>query len=146
MSILRKFFIWLYSNIDLWLAVQKAEKAYQGKYVLGLNKDKSKRYLVGKTRYYVMPDADDNLIIMNRRQMHKLRVMRAMSNEAKVKHLMKESFYFTADGSGDGIDNNLKGYKRKMYIMYRMQTYERRKAQRKQNRLLRKSVSRHVRK
>ncbi len=140
MKILRKFYIWLYSNIDLWLAIQKAEKAYRGEYVIGENKDKSKRYLVGRTRYYVMPDADDKLIIMNRRQMHKLRVMRVMSNEAKTRHLMKESFYYTPDGSGDGIHGKLKEHKRKMYIEYRMQSYEKRKEARKRSRLLRKNV------
>lgn len=138
MKILRKFYIWLYSNIDLWLAIQKAEKAYRGEYAIGVNKDKSKRFLVGSTRYYVMPDADDNLIIMNRRQMHKLRVMKVMSNEAKVRHLMKESFYFTPDGSGEGIHDSLREHKRKMYLQYRMQTYEKRKAARKQARLLRR--------
>ena len=142
MRLLRKFYIWLYSNIDLWLAIQKAEKAYRGEYVIGENKDKSKRYLVGRTRYYVMPDADDNLIIMNRRQMHKLRVMRVMSNEAKTRHLMKESFYYTPDGSGEGIHDTLKEYKRKKYIEYRIKTYENRKAARKQARLLRKKVRR----
>lgn len=140
MRLLRKFYIWLYSNIDLWLAIQKADKAYRGEYVIGENKDKSKRYLVGRTRYYVMPDADDKLIIMNRRQMHKLRVMRVMSNEAKVRHLMKESFYYTPDGSGEGIHDTLKEYKRKKYIEYRMKTYENRKAARRQARLLRKKV------
>lgn len=140
MKILRKFYIWLYSNIDLWLAIQKAEKAYRGEYVIGQNRDKTKRFLVGRTRYYVMPDADDKLIIMNRRQMHKLRVMRVMSNEAKVRHLMKESFYFTPDGSGERIYDELKEYKRKKYIEYRMATYEKRKLIRKQNRLLRKRV------
>lgn len=140
MKILRKFYIWLYSNIDLWLAIQKANKAYKGEYVIGENRDNTKRFLVGKTRYYVMPDADNRLIIMNRRQMHKLRVMRVMSNEAKIKHLMKESFYFTPDGSGEGIHDTLKEHKRKMYVKYRMDTYERRTAARKQARLLRKKV------
>lgn len=142
MNTLRKFYIWLYSNIDLWLAIQKADQAYRGKYVFGENRDKSKRYLVGKTRYYVMPDANDKLIIMNRRQMHKLRTMRAMSNEAKVKHLTNESFYFTPDGAGIGINGGLKEYKRKMYFIYRMQAYEKRKAERKQKKLLRKKIDR----
>ena len=63
MKLIRNFFIWLYSNIDLWLAIQRAEKAYRGEFIIGVNKDKSNRYLVGNTRYYVMPDADDKLII-----------------------------------------------------------------------------------
>lgn len=142
MKILRKFYIWLYSNIDLWLAIQKANKAYSGEYVIGQNRDNTKRFLVGKTRYYVMPDADDNLIIMNRRQMHKLRVMQIMSNDAKIRHLLKESFYYTPDGSGECINSKLREHKRKMYIQYRMETYEKRKAARKQSRLIKRKIDR----
>lgn len=131
MKLIRNFFIWLYSNIDLWLAIQRAEKAYRGEYIIGVNKDKSKRYLVGNTRYYVMPDADDKLIIMNRRQMHKLRTMKMMSNEAKVRHLKGESFYYTPDGSGNTIDKDLKEFKRKKYFEYRVEVYNKRKAVRK---------------
>ena len=56
----------------------------------------------------MLPDADDKLIIMNRRQMHKLRTMKMMSNEAKVRHLKEESFYYTADGSATRLAKHLK--------------------------------------
>jgi hypothetical protein len=131
MKLIRNFFIWLYSNIDLWLAIQRAEKAYRGEFIIGVNKDKSKRYLVGNTRYYVLPDADDKLIIMNRRQMHKLRTMKMMSNEAKVRHLKEESFYYTADGSGNTISKALKEFKRQKYFEYRVEVYNKRRAARK---------------
>ena len=141
MKAIRNFFIWIYSNIELWLAIQRAEKAFRGEYVVGVNRDGSKRYLVGNRRYYVMPDADDRLIIMSRRQMHKLRIMKVMSEEVKARHLMEESFYYTADASKNGIDS-LREYKRKKYYEYRLASYERRKRERKTKRLLRKKIRR----
>jgi hypothetical protein len=115
---IKKFFVYIYANIDLWLAINKAEKAHRGEYVVGNNRDGSPRYSVKGVRYYVMPDDKNRLIIMTRSQMHRFRTSKRMSNEVKVKHLLSESFYFTADKSGEVIDKSLKDYKRKKYIEY----------------------------
>lgn len=137
---LLNIFIWIYANIDLWLAIQKAEKAYRGEYVIGENADKSPRYLVKNTRYYVMPDENSKLIIMHRRNMHRLRVKGVMSNEAKVKHLLMESFYFTPDGSGNKIPDGLKAYKRKKYIEYSITMFHRRREEKRRMRLLSRKI------
>lgn len=137
---LLNIFIWIYANIDLWLAIQKADKAYRGEYVIGKNTDNTPRYLVKNTRYYVMPDDNDKLIIMHKRNMHRLRVKGIMSNDAKVKHLLRESFYFTPDGSGEGISDELKAYKRKKYIEYCIKTHHRKRKEKRMMRTMRSKV------
>ena len=128
MNRLLKFIIAQKANITLWYASRKADQAYKGLHVVGENKDKTKRFSVPNTRYYVMPDANNRLICMNRRQFHKLRTKKYMSNEAKIKHLMSESFYFTPQANGaEPISPQIKEYKRRKYIEYCIEVRERRK-------------------
>lgn len=46
-------------------------------------------------RYFVMPDEKDRLIIMHRPSFRKLKHSGQVSYQAKVKDLIRESFYFT---------------------------------------------------
>lgn len=120
---IRAFFIAQRAGIELWLAIQKAEKAYRGELVRYVTKDKRKIYHRGNIRYYVMPDWNDKLIIMHKGEMHKLRTKGRMSDQVKVHDLKKESFYYTSHANGvDPISPNLKEYKRRKYIEYRVKT------------------------
>lgn len=97
------------ASLNLWVAIKKADNAYTDAEIKN-NKDK---------RYYVMPDHNDKLIVMNRSEFRKLKLHKRMSEEAKVKHLIKESFYYTPySGGADAIDPNIRKLKRIMYIKY----------------------------
>ena len=127
-----KFFIFIRASIMLWYATKQADKAYRGEYKIGKNMDKSNRYMVPNRRYYVMPNENNDLICMNRSEFHKLRTKGQMSPEAKVKHLMKESFYFTPQANGrKPISKELKAHKKKVYIKFCIANYYRRKAEKK---------------
>lgn len=97
------------ASINLWVAIKKADNAYANAEITNA-RDK---------RYYVMPDYDDKLIVMNRSEFRKLKIHKRMSEDAQVKHLIKESFYFTPySGFNEVIDANVKKLKRIMYIKY----------------------------
>ncbi|MFA6813008.1 MAG: hypothetical protein WCR45_07950 [Bacteroidaceae bacterium] len=143
MNGISKFIIAQKANITLWYGSRMADQAYKGLHVVGINKDKTKRYSLANTRYYVMPDANNRLICMNRSQFHKLRTKKYMSYEAKIRHLMSESFYFTPQANGQNpIDAMVKEYKRVKYIEYCIETSKRNKRER----ILRRKFRRAVRK
>jgi hypothetical protein len=120
---IRAFFIAQLAGVELWLAVQRAEKAYRGELLHHTTKDGRKVYHVGNIRYYVMPDWNDKLIIMHRRNMHKLRKKGRMSEKVQAHDLAKESFYFTTHANGaDPITAKLKEHKRKKYVEYRIKS------------------------
>lgn len=106
---LRRFFITLRAHVRLWVATAKADRAYADA-ELKNSKDK---------RFYVMPDADDKLIIMNRSQFRKLKQYKYMDGDVQVKHLIKESFYFTPySGGANAMTSEQKRLKRVMYVRY----------------------------
>lgn len=99
------FSYWL-ANIKWKYAVSKADKAHAQS--------------VTKERYYVMPFGRKRLIIMNRKQFRRLKDTHYMSRGARVKDLVKESFYFTPDrGHFSPMTPAIKEAKRQMWIKYR---------------------------
>lgn len=141
MNVVKKFIIAQKANITLWYASRMADKAYRGLHVIGQNKDKSKQYSLGNTRYYVMPDANNRLICMNRKQFHKLRTKKYMSYEAKIKHLVSESFYFTPQANGQNpIDDKVKEYKRRKYIEYCIELSKRKKTEKRLKRKVKLAI------
>lgn len=90
------------ANVRLDYAIRKAEKAH-------------KEY---GERFYVMPDHNDRLIIMRRKGMRTLRRYGCMDPRVRVKDLVKESFYFTADGAGNCLSDAQREAKRLMYLKY----------------------------
>lgn len=120
---IRAFFIAIQARIELWLAVQKAEKAYRGELVRRKIDKFHNLYHRGNIRYYVMPDYDNNLIIMHKGEMHRLRVKDRMDSEVKVYDLKRECFYYTCHANGqEPISPETREYKRKKYIEYRIKT------------------------
>ncbi len=135
------FFIAQKANATLWYASRQADKAYAGKMIIGYNKDKSPRYARGNTRYYVMPDHDDKLICMSRHNFKKLRTKGRMSEEAKVKHLTSESFYYTPHANGlNPLSNEWKRYKRRKYIEYCIVKYNEKRKRKRTIRMARKKM------
>lgn len=109
MKRIRVFLTTWIATINLWVAVKKADNAY-AKAEIKNARDK---------RYYVMPDYNDKLIVMNRTEFRKLKIHKRMDGDAQVKHLIKESFYFTPySGYNQVIQPNVKRLKRIMYIKY----------------------------
>lgn len=138
-----KFFIYLKAIISLWYATKQADKAYEGSTEIGKNRDGSPRYARKNVRYYVMPDENDKLICMNRRNFHKLRTNNQMSPEVLVRHLTKECFYFTPHANGTSpISEKVKDRKKKMYLDYCIKKYEDKKADIKRQRDYVKNVKR----
>lgn len=109
MKKIRKFIVIQFASLRLWYAVKQADKAYE----LAVSENKRDK------RYYVMPDYNNKLIVMCRSEFRKLKIMKRMSREAQVKHLLKESFYFTPYANGrDTITPEIKRLKRTMYLEY----------------------------
>ena len=109
MKKIRVFLTTWIATINLWVAVKKADSAYTKAEILGA-RDK---------RYYVMPDFDDKLIVMNRSEFRKLKLHKRMNSDAQIKHLIRESFYFTPySGYNQPIDPSVKRLKKIMYIKY----------------------------
>lgn len=126
MNKIQRFFIAQKANITLWYASRQADKAYMGKYPIGRNKDNSKRYKIGNTRYYVIPDENERLICINRNEFRKLKRKKYISDKAQLKDLKSESFYFTPNcGGKNPISDELKEYKRRKYIEYCLTIAER---------------------
>lgn len=126
------FFIAIKANITLWYASSQADRAYKGKHRVGTNRDGTARYNRNNCRYYVMPDENDRLICMNRQEFHKLRTKLFMSSEAKVKHLIQESFYYTPNANGkDALSPEIREFKRKKFVEYSIITYHRKARLRK---------------
>lgn len=109
MKKIRKFIIIQAASLRLWYAVKQADKAYE----LAIAENKRDK------RYYVMPDYNDKLIVMCRSEFRKLKIMKRMNREAQIKHLLKESFYFTPYANGqEAITPEIKSLKRIMYLEY----------------------------
>lgn len=83
-------------------AVKMAEKAHKQK----------------GERFYVMPDHNDKLIVMSRRDMRILRRYRFMARSVNMYAIMKECFYATADRKGQKLSESILKAKRDMYIQY----------------------------
>ena len=70
-------------------------------------------------RYYVMPNYNGKLIIMNRRQFRLLKKQERIPQKACVFDLQKECFYCTPYQNGQGaLPENIIQAKRKMYLEY----------------------------
>lgn len=108
-KMIKRFFIVQQASIRLWVASKKADMAYN-KAMSDNARDK---------RFYVMPDANNKLIIMNRSQFRKLKKYNYMSNDVLIKHLLQECFYFTPYHNGkEPITKDVKKIKRVMYLQY----------------------------
>ena len=64
-------------------------------------------------RYYVMPDHRDRLIVMRR-----LRRYGYMDSHVRMRDVMREGFYCTADRGGVSLPPEVLAAKREMYLRY----------------------------
>lgn len=69
-------------------------------------------------RYYVMPDHRDRLIVMRRSGMRRLRRYGYMDSHVRMRDVMRECFYCTADRGGVSLPPEVVVAKREMYLRY----------------------------
>lgn len=96
-------FIYLKSIIRLNYAIDKADRAHE------------------KTgeRYYVLPDHNNKLIILDRYHFRKLKKKGRLTYKANIFDMQRECFYCTAYKNGEGaLNQKIIKVKRKMYLEY----------------------------
>lgn len=70
-------------------------------------------------RYYILPDANDRLIILTRSSFRKLKKQGLIDRRANINDIVRESFYFTPHANGTGsLSPAAQKAKRKMYMQY----------------------------
>ncbi|MEG1544911.1 MAG: hypothetical protein RR382_10375 [Tannerellaceae bacterium] len=70
-------------------------------------------------RYFVMPNENDKLIVINRNTFRKFKMRGQIVHEAAVKDMIKESFYLTAcKDETHPVHPSVKEAKRLMYLEY----------------------------
>lgn len=94
-------------------------------YIIALSKLEYAIHMANKAHeqdgqcYYVMPDANDRLIILTRYSFRKLKKQGLISSKATITDITRESFYFTPHANGTGaLSPVARKAKRKMYLEY----------------------------
>ena len=91
------------ADIQLWYAIRMADNAH-AKY---------------GDRFFVMPNEKDKLIVINRKSFRSYKKKGMISLDARVLHMIKESFYYTPtrDEKTD-LTSEIKAAKRLMWLKY----------------------------
>lgn len=94
-------------------------------YIIALSKLEYAIHMANKAheqdgqRYYILPDANDRLIILTRYSFRKLKKQGLISSKATITDITRESFYFTPYANGtDSLSLEASKAKRKMYLKY----------------------------
>lgn len=94
-------------------------------YIIALSKLEYAIHMANKAheqdgqRYYILPDANDRLIILTRYTFRKLKKQGLISSKATITDIIRESFYFTPHANGTGaLSPAAQKAKRKMYLKY----------------------------
>lgn len=91
------------ANIQLWYAIRMANRAHAKNHV----------------RYYVMPNENGKLIVMNRKGFRHYKKKGRITHQAGVRDMMKECFYFTPDaGETTPMTPEIREAKRIMWLEY----------------------------
>ena len=69
-------------------------------------------------RFYVMPGENRKLIVMDRNNFRRLRMKHYIPSDKNMLDAINVCFYYTADGSGTGISDSEREYKKDMYYRF----------------------------
>ena len=92
-------------------------------------------------RFFVMPTTDGKLLVMDRKNFRRLKFKNYVSRKVVVNNLLTESFYFTpCRGERLPMSEELRKKKVQQFFEWKELFHKMKKAQRKQNRLQKKTV------